>query len=65
MEIARHVLDTYFKDTTNPLVRHHLDSFSDMLSIKIPTFIAGMNPLSLNLGDGRFINVFIGGKKGS
>jgi len=65
MEIARHVLDTYFKDTTNPLVRHHLDSFSDMLSIKIPTFIAGMNPLSLNLGDGRFINVFIGGKNGS
>jgi DNA-directed RNA polymerase II subunit RPB2 len=34
-----------------------------MLSIKIPKFILGMNPLSLNLGDGRFINVFIGGKK--
>lgn len=62
MEIARHVFDTYFRDTTNPLVRHHLDSFRDMLSIKIPTFIMGMNPLSLNLGDGRFINVFIGGK---
>jgi DNA-directed RNA polymerase II subunit RPB2 len=62
MEIARHVFDTYFHDTTNPLVRHHLDSFRDMLMIKIPKFIEGMNPISLNLGDGRFINVFIGGK---
>ena len=65
MEIARHVLDTYFRDTTNPLVRHHLDSFSDMLSIKIPNFIAGMNPLTLNLGDSRFIRIYIGGKKGN
>lgn len=65
MEIARHVLDTYFRDTTNPLVRHHLDSFSDMLSIKIPNFIAGMNPLTLNLGDNRFIKVYVGGKKGN
>ena len=64
MEIARHVLDTYFRDTANPLVRHHLDSFSDMLSVKIPNFIVGMNPLTLNLGDGRFIRVYIGGKNG-
>ena len=63
MEIARHVFESYFRDTTNPLVRHHLDSFRDMLSIKIPKFILGMNPLTLNLGDGRFIRVFIGGKK--
>jgi DNA-directed RNA polymerase II subunit RPB2 len=65
MEIARHVLDTYFQDTTNPLVRHHLDSFRDMLSIKIPNFIIGMNPITLNLGDSRFIKVYIGGKKGN
>jgi DNA-directed RNA polymerase II subunit RPB2 len=64
MDIARHVLDTYFKDTSNPLVRHHLDSFGDMLSVKIPNFISGMNPLTLNLGDTRFIKVYIGGKKG-
>jgi DNA-directed RNA polymerase II subunit RPB2 len=64
MEIARHVLDTYFRDTTNPLVRHHLDSFRDLLSIKIPNFIVGMNPISLNLGDTRFINIYIGGKNG-
>ena len=62
MDVARHVLDAYFKDTTNPLVRHHLDSYRDLLSTKIPTFIRGMNPLTLNLGDGRFIRVYIGGK---
>jgi DNA-directed RNA polymerase II subunit RPB2 len=64
MDIARHVIDTYFKDTSNPLVRHHIDSFSDMLKTKIPAFVAGMNPIRLNLGDTRFINVFIGGKTG-
>jgi len=65
MDIARHVLDTYFKDTTNPLVRHHLDSYRDMLTTKIPKFVVGMNPITLNLGDTRFIKVYIGGKKGN
>jgi len=65
MDIARHVLDTYFKDTTNPLVRHHLDSYRDMLTTKIPTFVVGLNPITLNLGDTRFIKVYIGGKKGN
>ena len=62
MEVARHVLDTYFRDTPNPLVRHHLDSYRDLLKVMIPTFIQGMNPLTLNLGDDRFIKVYIGGK---
>lgn len=64
MEIARHVLNTYFRDTPNPLVRHHLDSYRDLLETKIPNFIAGMNPVDLNLGDGRFIKVYLGGKDG-
>lgn len=66
MDIARHVLETYFRDTPNPLTRHHLDSYSELLSTKIPNFIAGMNPLGggHNLGDGRFIRVFLGGRKG-
>ena len=64
MDVARHVFDTYFKDTTNPLVRHHLDSYRDLLRTKIPTFLAGMNPHELNLGDGRFIRIFLGGRKG-
>ena len=63
MEVARHVLESYFRDTPNPLVRHHLDSFRDLLAVKIPNFISGMNPLTLDLGDKRYIKVYLGGKK--
>ena len=62
MEVARKVFQTYFRDNANPLVRHHLDSFRDLLITKIPNFIEGMNPLTLNLGDTRLIKVYIGGK---
>ena len=65
MDIARHVFDTYFSDVTNPMVRHHLDSYSDFLNKKIPTFIQGLNPaVYLPLGDEREIKVYIGGKDG-
>lgn len=64
MEIARHVFDTYFKDTANPLVRHHLDSYADLLKTKIPQFIQGMNPRRLVMGDDRMIDVYIGGRSG-
>lgn len=66
MDIARHVFDTYFSDVTNPMVRHHLDSYSDFLNKKIPTFIQGLNPaVYLPLGDDREIKVYIGGKSGT
>jgi DNA-directed RNA polymerase II subunit RPB2 len=66
MDIARHVFDTYFSDVTNPMVRHHLDSYADLLNKKIPTFIQGLNPaILLPLGDDREIRVFIGGKRGT
>lgn len=64
MDIARHVFERYFQDNTNPLVRHHLDSFSDLLSTKIPNFIRGKNPLALNLAENRIVHVYIGGKDG-
>ena len=64
MEVARHVFDTYFSDVTNVLVRHHLDSYSYLLNNKIPNFIIGKNPVSLDLGDERRINIYIGGKSG-
>jgi len=60
---ARHVFDTYFKDTPNPLVRHHLDSYADLLKTKIPNFIQGTNPQHLILEDGRIIDIYVGGKK--
>lgn len=62
MEVARHVFDTYFSDVTNVLVRHHLDSYGDLLSTKIPSFIKGKNPSVLPLGDDRFVRIYIGGK---
>ena len=61
MDVARHVFSTYFGDTTNPLVRHHLDSFSDLLTNKIPNFIRGSNPQRI-LIDERIVDVYIGGK---
>ena len=64
MEVARHVFDTYFEDTPNPLVRHHLDSYADMLNTKIPNFIKGSNPLQLVLADDRTIKIYVGGKTG-
>ena len=65
MEVARHVFSTYFKDTTNPLVRHHLDSFADLLTTKIPNFIKGSNPQRVILDEKRTIDVYIGGKAGN
>ena len=64
MDVARHVYSTYFKDTTNPLVRHHLDSFADLLTTKIPKFIKGSNPQRLVADENRTIDVYIGGKQG-
>lgn len=60
MEVARHVVDRYFLDTPNPLVRHHLDSFEEFLKDKIPGFIHGTNPQRLVLED-RSIEIYIGG----
>ena len=64
MEVARHVIETYFGDTTNPLVRHHLDSYAELLNSKIPNFIRGNNPRKLVLGDDRIIEIFIGANEG-
>lgn len=58
MEVARHVFDTYFNDVKNVLVRHHLDSYADLLNAKIPNFIKG-SPIFLDLGENRTIRVFV------
>jgi len=64
MEVARHVIDTFFKDTLNPMVRHHLDSFADFLDLMLPRFVQASNPIQLALEDGRQIRIFMGGKSG-
>ena len=40
------IVDLYFKNTPYFLTKHHLDSFHDFISYKIPTTISQLNPLS-------------------
>ena len=63
--MARHVVTTFLKDTLNPMIRHHLDSYSDFLETKIPRFVQAMNPFKRSLEDGRQIRIYVGGKDGS
>jgi len=65
MEAPKHVLRRLFRDTSFPLVDHHLSSFNAMLEISIPTFVKVSNPFQLELSDKRFIRIYIGGKDGS
>lgn len=62
---ARHVCDTYYKTTLNPIVQHHIDSFNDFVERRIPVFLKATNPINLVLGDNRSIQVYIGGKDGN
>ena len=65
MEAPKHVLRSLFRDTSFPLVDHHLSSFNAMLETTIPTFVKVSNPFQLELSDKRFIRIYIGGKDGS
>jgi DNA-directed RNA polymerase II subunit RPB2 len=64
VEAARHVCNTYYTTTLNPIVQHHVDSYNDFVERRIPLFLKASNPIRLVLGDGREIRVFIGGKAG-
>jgi DNA-directed RNA polymerase II subunit RPB2 len=63
--MARHVIDTYFKDTANPMVRHHLDSFRELLDVNIPRFIKASNPRTRIVDGNRTIKLYFGGKDGN
>jgi DNA-directed RNA polymerase II subunit RPB2 len=65
MEAPRHVLRSLFRDTSFPLVDHHLSSFNALLETSIPTFIKVSNPYLLELSDKRQIQIYIGGKDGT
>lgn len=72
MDVARHVLQTYFRDTEFPLIQHHVDSFNALVDVDIPTFIRVCNPIILETDDPkigpnltRFVRVYVGGKDGS
>jgi DNA-directed RNA polymerase II subunit RPB2 len=65
MEGPKHVLQALFRDTSFPLVDHHIASFNAMLESMIPTYIKVSNPFQLELSDKRYIRVYIGGKDGT
>ena len=62
--MAKHVFNTFFSDTSNPLVSHHLDSYADLLDTKLPEFLKASNPQHLVLTDERFVDVYVGGRDG-
>ena len=66
MESAKHVLDVFYRDTANPITQHHIESFDDLLTRRIPTFIKASNPIQLLIPeDGRAIRVYVGGREGT
>jgi len=65
MDIPQHVLRSVFRDTAFPLIQHHVDSYNAMLESKVPVFIKASNPHELELPEGRYIRVFIGGRDAS
>ena len=64
MDVARHVIDTYFRDTFNPMVRHHLDSFNDFLQVKLPLFLKASNPMEIKVDGNRIVRIYLGSKTG-
>ena len=64
VEAARHVCNTYYTTTLNPIVQHHIDSYNDLVERRIPLFLKASNPIRLVLGDAREIRVYLGGKSG-
>ena len=62
MDVPQHVLRSLFRDTAFPLIQHHVDSYNDMLDVRIPTFLRASNPFELELPDKRYIRIWIGGK---
>ena len=65
MDVPQHVLRSLFRDTPFPLIQHHVDSYNAMLESRIPLFIKASNPHELELPEGRYIRVFIGGRDAS
>jgi len=65
MDVPQHVLRSLFRDTSFPMVQHHVDSYNAMLETRIPLFMKASNPHELELPEGRYIRVFIGGRDAS
>ena len=66
VQAARHVCNTYYTDTRNPIVQYHINSYDDLVTRQIPLFLKASNPIKLLLpSEKRSIDVFIGGREGT
>ena len=71
-DVARHLLDTYFKTNTYPFTRHHIDSYDQFMSKDMGTIIKSENPLIILKdrieGTDQYVykvEVFVGGQDGA
>lgn len=65
-QAAQHILDVFYHDIEHPIVQHHIDSFNDLLTNRIPTLLRANNPQQLLFPEeNRAIRVYIGGRDGS
>lgn len=63
---ARHICNTYYTDTLNPIVAHHIQSYDDFLARQLPLFLKASNPVKLVLpSEKRTIDLYIGGRDGT
>ena len=69
--LSWNVIDRYFKDNPNVLVRHHLESYNDFLSNGIARIVKDRNPIILekdeNKETGKYnsvIEIYLGGVHG-
>lgn len=65
------IIDHYFKDNPNVLVRHHLESYNDFLSNGIARIVRDRNPIILEKDENRetgkynsVIEIYLGGVQG-
>ena len=70
--LSWNVIDHYFKDNPNVLVRHHLESYNDFLSNGIARIMKDRNPIILekdeNKETGKYnsvIEIYLGGVEGN
>ena len=70
-QIAWNIIDKYFEDNPNALVRHHLDSFNDFYKNDIFRIFKEMNPITImskrDDATGEFMSkcyLYLGGKNG-
>ena len=70
--IIWNIIDKYFQDNPNILVRHHLDSYNDFFNNKIYNIFREKNPIKIfkeqdeNTKNFKFkADIYIGGKKGN